>query len=92
MEENITFIGHFPVIDLFISFFQVLGLYHSLPFPLATDSNVVDVLLELGDSLPWESLTPGCHGNNECTAQSLVARGLPAGKLKGFVAREDNLD
>lgn len=69
-----------------VCFLQVLSLHHALPFPLAMDSTVVDTLLNLGDTLPWQSLTPGCPSNANCMAQSFIARGIPAGKLKGFGA------
>ena len=72
-----------------ILFSQMLGIYSAFPSQLEQDLTFVESLLKLEDSLPWQPLTPGCHGRRACNAQSVVARGIPPTKLKGYESFEN---
>ncbi|XP_014204337.1 protein misato [Copidosoma floridanum] len=54
----------------------------SLPFPIAENQDLIDMLEDLDDSVPWTSLTPNCEIGNEYVSQSVALRGIPENRLK----------
>ena len=63
-----------------------MSLQSSFPLARKSDQYFVDYLWELGDSPPWQSLTPYCSPSAKPMAQSVVLQGLRKEDLKGYVS------
>ncbi|XP_014224508.1 protein misato [Trichogramma pretiosum] len=54
----------------------------SVPFPMNTTVDFIDVLDNLDGRCPWESLTPYCKIDQDCSMHSVSLRGIPEDRLK----------
>ena len=73
-----------PFMMSFIIDVQVLCMQSMLPFLMPEDGTLMDSLLGIGDNLPWQSLTPGAQPHVAAGTQSVVLRGVPNSRLKGY--------
>ncbi|XP_058788776.1 protein misato [Phymastichus coffea] len=55
----------------------------SLPFPIFSNQDLIDMLDDLDGSCPWTSLTPRCNISVDNVMQSLALRGISEKRLKG---------
>ena len=71
---------------LFFHIDQVSCLQAAFPFPMSNHGTLVNTLTSLGDSLPWQPLTPMCQREAVTDGQSVVLRGVPNARLKGWAS------
>jgi hypothetical protein len=64
-------------LDCNVMYVQVGSVSTALPMTLESESNFVDMVQDLEDTLPWLSLTPHCPNQTNPYMQSVVVRGIP---------------